>query len=260
MFAGQIQPDRLEAQAETCYNKKMESKKSAKKQLVVFDMNKTLIKEVSWYELNLAMGITPEEDEMLYRLGPEKESVLSYAEWIKLLAKMMKSRGRATRTNIENVILNYEFMDGAKEVISELHKRGYTTAIISGSFDSIVDRVAHELEIQHAFSNTYLVFDTSDYLDHIVMTWDDYRYKPMILKSVCRRFGLDPKNVVYVADGDNDMGIFEQTIGVSLQSPQLIHEPWKQNAIEKGEKFSLHDAASKAQHNITDLRQLLEIL
>ncbi|MGI0133864.1 MAG: hypothetical protein ACREBW_02755 [Candidatus Micrarchaeaceae archaeon] len=48
--------------------------------VVAFDLNKTLIKESSWYDLNLAMGITPQEDELLYRLGPESEGILGHED------------------------------------------------------------------------------------------------------------------------------------------------------------------------------------
>lgn len=36
--------------------------------LIVFDLNKTLIKENSWFDLNLALGMTPEEDRYLMEL------------------------------------------------------------------------------------------------------------------------------------------------------------------------------------------------
>ncbi len=35
--------------------------------LVCFDLNKTLIKEDSWLNLSLAMGVTQEEDDLLMR-------------------------------------------------------------------------------------------------------------------------------------------------------------------------------------------------
>jgi hypothetical protein len=33
--------------------------------LICFDLNKTLIKENTWYNLNLALGMTPEEDQAM---------------------------------------------------------------------------------------------------------------------------------------------------------------------------------------------------
>lgn len=230
------------------------------KRLIVFDLNKTLIKETSWYELNLAMGMTPEEDEMLYRLGPEKEGVLEFGEWINLLAKIMIARGHASRREIEEVVLNYTFVEGAKEVVAELQRRGFTIAIITGGFNLVADKVAHELGVEHSYNNINLVFDENDYLHDLIVTWDDLRYKVMVLQSVCRRFGVHPKDVIYVGDGDNDGDIFAETTSVAVGIPSEAHEPWKQQAIESGEAFGTHEASGNAKYRITRLDELVGLI
>lgn len=238
----------------------METPDAPYRQLVIFDLNKTLINGASWYDFNIAMGVTPEEDEMLYRLGPEKQRILSYHEWLDILKKIIIARGRANRAAIEAVLLNYQFQDGAIEVVAELQCRGHLVAIISGGFNLVVDDVARKLGIEHAYNNTYLVFDQDDMLEDIPVTWDEDRYKTMLVQSVCRRFGVHPKEVFYVADGDNDNEIFTETIGVALDGLGNVHEPWKQDALDKGEKFSRHSAIEKAHHKIPSLRDLLDIV
>src|ERR1700722_608399 len=112
------------------------------RKLVLFDMDKTLVEGNSWYRLNTAMGITPDEDELLYRLGPEKEGILAYDEWLHILAQMMIKRRHPSRTDMEKVLLNYTFAKHAIEVIGILKDRGYNIAIISGGFNLLVDDVA----------------------------------------------------------------------------------------------------------------------
>src|SRR3954468_15869726 len=46
--------------------------------LVCFDLDKTLIKQNSWYELNLGLGMTPEEDQAL--LDGYTQGKFSYEE------------------------------------------------------------------------------------------------------------------------------------------------------------------------------------
>ncbi len=230
------------------------------KQLIIFDLNKTLIKETSWYEFNMAMGVTQQEDEVLYKLGPEKEGSITYQEWIGILTKIILKRGKASRQAIEKVILDYHFANGAKEVVNDLQARGFTVAIISGSFNLVVDDVAHKLGVEHAYNNAYLVFDRDEMLEDIVLTWDDLRYKPLLVQSVCRRFGVHPKDVYYVADGDNDAEIFGETIGVAVTHKDDIHEPWKQKALKNGETFARDAATGRAQYHITALNQLLGIV
>ena len=45
-------------------------------ELIVFDLNKTLIKENSWRDLNLAMGVTPAEDAELMEHSVDRKSVV----------------------------------------------------------------------------------------------------------------------------------------------------------------------------------------
>lgn len=230
------------------------------RKVIIFDMDKTLIQGNSWYKLNIAMGVKPEEDEILYRLGPEKEGVLSYDEWLHILAKLIVKRSRPTREDIEKVILDYKFADGAEKVVNSLKDRGYTIAITSGSFNLLVDDVARKLGIEHAYNNAYLVFDDHDLFENVILTWDDVKYKPLLVQSICRRFGLHPKDVHYVADGDNDLEIFRETIGIAVNTPSDQDEGWKQRAKSDGEEFSQDHARSEAKYQIDRLDQLLRIV
>ena len=76
--------------------------------LVCFDLNKTLIEENTWLKLNLAMGVTKEEDEMLLR--QYETGVISYLEWQRTLLKIYKKRGDLSLENITENILNYRVM------------------------------------------------------------------------------------------------------------------------------------------------------
>jgi phosphoserine phosphatase len=230
------------------------------RKVIIFDMDKTLIQGNSWYKLNIAMGIRPDEDEILYRLGPEKEGVLSYEQWLHILAKLIVKRSHPTREDIEKVVLSYKFVDGAQKTVKALKERGYTIAIISGSFNLLVDDVSRKLGIEHGYNNTYLVFDDQDMFEDVILTWDDAKYKPLLVQSICRRFGLHPKDIYYVADGDNDLEIFRETIGVAVNGPLDQDEEWKQKAKNAGEEFSQDYARNEAKHRIDRLDQLLSIV
>ena len=75
------------------------------KMLIGFDLDKTLIKSAAWYRLNLAMGISDAEDEALYKRGPEMDGELNYTQWLGELANLYRSRGKATKQAMEEVIL-----------------------------------------------------------------------------------------------------------------------------------------------------------
>lgn len=230
------------------------------RKLVIFDLNKTLVDQTSWYELNLALGLTDKEDEVLYRLGPEKESILTYAEWIATLVKIMKKRGQASRQRIEKAVLSYTLKKGAKDVIAELKKNDCVIAIVSGGFGIVVDDVAKKLGIEHAYSNAHIVYDNDQMLEDIVLTWEDIKYKPLMVESICRRLGFKPSETYYIADGDNDINIFKETISIAIESEKDAIEDWKKAAINSGEVFSDEDAKTFAKHKVRELKDILEII
>lgn len=177
-----------------------------------------------------------------------------------MLSRIIVARGKASREKTEKILLNFEFLPGVKETIQKLQDMGYTLAIISGSFNIVVDAVATQLNIQHAYSNTYTVYDENDMLKKIVLTFADNEYKVELVHSVCRRFGLHPKDVLYVADGDNDSDIFIETTGVAIVNEIDVHEPWKQEAVNQGEEFARNIAHKYSTYQINKLSDLINIV
>lgn len=197
--------------------------------VVGFDLNKTLIRENSWYDLNLAMGISPGEDECLYRLGPEGEGILAYEEWIDILVRLMRKRGRATRSAMEQVLLSFEYLEGAKEVVANLKQRGCAVGVISGAMSLIVERVAQDLNLDFAFSNAQLIFDQADTLQDIRLQGADLQFKVDAIRRLENTYG-DAADIYYVADGDNDEAVFRMTKGIVVDIDPSGHENWKQQA------------------------------
>ena len=63
--------------------------------LICFDLNKTLIKENSWFRLNIDLGMTKEEDEILFKLW--EEGTISYVEWQEIIGRIYVNRGMPSR-------------------------------------------------------------------------------------------------------------------------------------------------------------------
>ena len=83
--------------------------------LVCFDLDETLIMESSWKKLHVALGISEEEDRRMYK--EYKEGLISYSEWNnKVLQHYLKHKD-ATRAGITSALSNYEYREGAREII-----------------------------------------------------------------------------------------------------------------------------------------------
>lgn len=206
--------------------------------LIVFDLNKTLIEENSWLDLNLAMGITQEEDDELVRLAAAGK--IDDAEGQRRLLAIYKERGEPTRQNIMNVIGKYRYKTGAEDTIRELGRRGFELALISGSMDILVEKVASELGIPYYAANNRFIFDEHDILQAIETEDNDDEYKLHQLRMLTERLGISVLNCMAIGDGANDVRLFEET-------------KW-------GVTFEDSDVAHKARYTINGLSDLLQLL
>lgn len=208
-----------------------------KPKLVVFDLNKTLIKENSWLELNLAMGVTQQEDDELMELG--KAGMITDAEAQLRLAGIYRERGNPTRHRIMEVLKNYTYLPDAQRIVSELRDSGVQLALLSGSMNILVDHIADELGITMRAANNHFVF-TGDTLSSITTDENDDLFKIHQVERWCDEIGIALKDVACIGDGANDLLLFENC-GMSVT---FTDSPYRE----------------KATHTIRSLNELPDVL
>ena len=175
--------------------------------LICFDLNKTLIKENTWLELNKAMGMTVEEDQAMFDLYSAGK--LTYMDWQKELERIYIERGQATKENILKIINQYTFVPGAMEVVDYLKTKGYLVSLISGSIDLLVEKVAKELNIDYFSANNSFSFDSNGYLSTIDCLGEDTQVKVLQLQEQCKNLNINVIDAACIGDGDNDLEIFK---------------------------------------------------
>jgi phosphoserine phosphatase len=194
--------------------------------LVCFDLNKTLIKENSWFDLNLALGVTPQEDQELFDQYQSGE--ITYLQWQQKLKDIYISRGLATRSTIESVLFKYTYLPGAQDLVSSLKSKNYNLAIISGSIDLVVNRVCSQLGILNGCANNQFIFSSTNQLLDLKCVEDDLIFKLNQVKKYQSQFNLNPSQICCVGDGDNDSLIFEYTgRGITFPSSKISSQAWK---------------------------------
>lgn len=208
--------------------------------LVIFDLNKTLIEENSWLSLNLALGVTQAEDDMLMSWGSEGEGIITDQQGQDILCSIYQKRGDVSRDNIMKILNKYTYKPGAKEMIKHLQGNGFEIALISGSMDILVEKVAKELGIEHWGCNNRFEFDENDKLKRILTVADDYEYKLQQLEQFMSERGVSPKDVICVGDGNSDAKLFE--------------------ACGRSITFEGSVLADKATHKIKSLSEVPELL
>jgi phosphoserine phosphatase len=195
-------------------------------ELVCFDLNKTLIEETTWDDLNVALGMTVGEDQ--YYLNEFNAGKIAYKEWVEILLEIYKTRGKANLDTVSRSVSKYTYKQGAKEIIAYLKSEGYSIALISGSIDILVDMVAKELGIEMAEANNIFVFDENNLLKEIATFDEDDLAKLRHLESFCRKLGIALTQCACIGDGDNDIKLFEQTQhGIIFQDSKIKEAAWK---------------------------------
>ena len=195
-------------------------------ELIVFDLNKTLIKENSWRDLNLAMGVTPAKDAELMERARRGE--ITDAEGQAELLKIYQQRGDVSRSNIEKILWQYTYMPYARDVVSELKNRGYNLAIVSGAMDILVRHVATELEIACWRSSNRFIFDENDQLVQIQSSEKDTSDKLRQLQQLVGELSIALADCMVIGDGANDAALFQATgNGVTfIDSPIVDDARW----------------------------------
>ena len=209
-----------------------------KPELIIFDLNKTLINENSWLKLNRAMGVTADEDADLLERAARGEITDSEAQ-LELL-NLYQQRGDVSRAHIAQILAEYTYRPFAREVVVELGRRGYELAIISGAMDILVAQVADELGIILWRAGNQFIFDENDELVDIIAPDNDAEAKLEQLKQLAAERNLAMHDCLVVGDGANDLTLFQAT--------------------GNGVTFTDSAIADQARWVVDDLSKLLEIV
>lgn len=170
--------------------------------LIVFDVNKTLIRDNSWQELNQAMGVDADEDAMLMRWG--KENIITDQQGQQILGALYNRRANPTREAIESLVFNYTYFEGAREAVKGLQDAGHEVALLSGSMDILVQHMAEELGIKRYASNNILNFNEQGVLKYVTTTMNDEQFKVVQLSEWCSEMNIRASEVAVIGDGASD--------------------------------------------------------
>jgi phosphoserine phosphatase len=194
--------------------------------LICFDLNKTLIKDNTWYNLNIAMGMTEEEDQSIMSFA--EKGFITYEQAQQIIEEIYKRNGKATHENIMQVVLEYTYTAGAEETVKYLKEKGYEIALISGSMNLVVEHIAAELDIALHGANNIFSFNKDNYLENIAVVGEDEIVKLDLLRTFARKLKINLDQCACVGDGDNDSIMFRETgRGITFTGSKIERLAWK---------------------------------
>ena len=116
--------------------------------LIAFDLDNVLIDGEVIDEMAQLTGV---EEEISKITSKAMEGDLDFETALKERVALLKG---ASVEEINKVMMEIPLMKGAKESVSQLKKRGYKIATITGSFDVIAQRMKDELDLDYTYSNS----------------------------------------------------------------------------------------------------------
>jgi phosphoserine phosphatase len=185
--------------------------------LIAFDLDNVLIDGEVIDEMAKLTGV---EEEISKITSQAMEGKIDFGTALKERVSLLKG---ASVEDINKVMLEIPLMEGAKESIKKLKKRGYKIATITGSFDCIAQRMKDELDLDYTFSNSLEEKDgalTGEVTGPLVEG-----SKKDILKEIMSLENLSAEECAAVGDGANDVSMLEEAgLGIAFNAKPILRE------------------------------------
>tara|TARA_B100000029_G_scaffold505863_1_gene587368 strand:+ start:1396 stop:2043 length:648 start_codon:yes stop_codon:yes gene_type:complete len=182
----------------------------AKIKLVVFDMDGTLLRPRScWAYIHEHFGTDNSEMLRLYI-----EHRITDKEFVESDINLWKenSNEKIDEKYINSILDEIEPMDGAEELVTELHSKGIETAILSGGIQFLADKWAKKWNMKKALANELIDGENGNMIVRINASG---HAKGPVMDKLLHEMNLNNNEVAAVGDTVVDLPMFERA-GLSI--------------------------------------------
>ncbi len=212
----------------------LESQLNTLDKLIVFDMDNTLLKGRFIDSCADHFGF---KSELMNIRSSESDAIIL----TKRIATLLKGKAISDLIGIAD---NIPVIDGTKEVVAELKKRGYIVGIISDSYDCVTNHIKNKLGMDFSLSNE-LEFSKSICTGEVKIPSFLFSFPESICKhalcktnamlNVLSKYQIKRENTITIGDGMNDLCMIKEAgLGIAFCSKDelvnhhadiVIHEP-----------------------------------
>jgi len=181
--------------------------------LAAFDMDGVLVDIVSsWVHVHRAFGVNNDHSLHAYLRGEIDDQ-----EFIRRdIALWMAADPGVTSEKIRGMLADAPLMNGARDTVAELRRRGFRTVIVSAGIDLLSERVAAELGMDLQFANGMLT-DGSGRLSGEGVFRVRLMEKGRSVAEAAQILGVGKEDVVSVGNSRYDVSMFEHSaLGIAF--------------------------------------------
>ena len=207
-----------------------------------FDMDGTLIKEISWRVAHDEFGVDNSENVEAFENGE-----ISSSEFMaKDFGLWMEKEEEITVSHLEEAVCHLNPRRGAEKLIGEMREKNYVKiAIVSGGLKLVAEKLMHQLDLDDVLANGFITF-TKNVEKEIkeVLISPEYKYnfsrKDELIEDLAENYGIPLEQTLAVGDSKFDIPMFKVAgTGIAFHPKDEEVEEVADKTVEDGDLTEL---------------------